>query len=198
MDESPDPVSEPDAYRATLLAALGGDDPAVALAASPAALRRLVADAGDLLRIRPEPTEWSVLECIGHIVDAELVISTRVRWIISEDRPDIVGYDQDRWVDALHHGDDDPAVLLALFDGLRRANLDLWARIPVEARSRVGIHRERGPESYELTTLLSLDAGATPGPQRQGRLIRRARPATSRPTPPGRRPTGRRAARMTG
>ncbi len=44
---------------------------------------------------------------------------------------------------------------LALFEGLRRANLDLWARTPVAARGRVGMHRERGPESYELTTLLS-------------------------------------------
>jgi hypothetical protein len=155
MALAPDPVNEPDAYRATLLAALGDDDPAVALASSPAALRRLIADAGDLLRVRPEPTEWSVLECIGHIVDAELVISTRVRWIVAEERPDIVGYDQDLWVDALQHNEDDPAILLTLFDGLRAANLDLWSRIPVSARSRVGLHRERGPESYELTTLLS-------------------------------------------
>jgi hypothetical protein len=155
MVQSPDPVSQPDAYRASLLAALGDDDPAVALAASPAALRQLITDAGDLLRVRPQPSEWSVLECVGHIVDAELVISTRVRWIISEDQPDIVGYDQDLWVDGLRHNEDDPEILLALFDGLRRANLDLWARIPASARVRVGMHRERGPESYELTTLLS-------------------------------------------
>jgi hypothetical protein len=155
MVQAPDPVNEPDAYRATLLAALGADDPAAVLAGSPAALRQLITDAGDLLRVRPEPREWSVLECIGHIVDAELVISTRVRWIISQDRPDIVGYDQDLWVDGLRHDDVDPEILLQLFEGLRRANLDLWARIPASARSRVGIHRERGPESYELTTLLS-------------------------------------------
>jgi DinB superfamily len=155
MDQSPDPVAEPDAYRATLLGALGDDDLPTALASSLAALKRLIEDAGDLVRVRPEPAEWSVLECVGHIVDAELVVSTRVRWIISEDQPDIVGYDQDLWVDGLRHDQDDPAILLALFEGLRRANLDLWARVPVEARARVGLHRERGAESYELTTRLS-------------------------------------------
>jgi hypothetical protein len=155
MEQSPDPVSQPDAYRATLLAALGEDDPAIALAAGPAVLRQLIADVGDLLRVRPEPTEWSVLECAAHIVDAELVASTRVRWILSEDRPDIVGYDQDLWIDGLRQNEDDPAIILALFEGLRRANLDLWRRTPVSARGRVGMHRERGPESYELTTLLS-------------------------------------------
>ncbi len=155
MDRSPDPVSQPDAYRASVLAALGDDDLAVALAASPGALRHLVADAGDLLRVRPEPAEWSVLECVGHIVDAELVMSTRMRWIVSEDRPDIVGYDQDLWVDELHHNDDDPEVLLTLFESLRRSNLDLWTRIPDSAHDRVGLHRERGPESYLVTIQLS-------------------------------------------
>jgi len=68
MEQSPAPVSQPDAYRATLLAALGNDDPATALASSPAALRQFITDAGDLLRVCPEPTEWSALECAARIV----------------------------------------------------------------------------------------------------------------------------------
>ena len=55
------------------------------------------------------------------------VVSARVRWILAEDEPDIVGYDQDRWVDALRHRDDDPDELIALFDALRGANLRLLA-----------------------------------------------------------------------
>ena len=84
------------------------------------------------------------------MVDGELVVSGRIRWIIAEDEPDIVGYDQDRWVARLHRPDDDPETLIGLFDALRHANLHLWATIPPESRSRIGVHRERGPESYEL------------------------------------------------
>lgn len=146
-----DPIAEPDAYRKSLLAALGEDDPAATQATTPAALRALVAEAGDRLRVRPAPGEWSVLECIGHIVDGELVSSGRYRWIVAHDEPDLVGYDQDRWVSCLRHADADPAVLLAMFEGLRAANLDLWARLPVADRARIGLHRERGPESFELT-----------------------------------------------
>ncbi|MCY7419683.1 MAG: DinB family protein [Chloroflexi bacterium] len=155
MEQSPDPISQPDAYRASLLATLGDEDVAVALESGPAALRQLIVESGALLRVRPEPTEWSVLECVGHMVDAELVMSTRMRWIVSEDRPEIMGYDQDLWVEAIHHNDDDPELLLALFEGLRHSNLDLWTRIPVEVHSRVGLHRERGPESYEMNVRLS-------------------------------------------
>jgi len=148
---SPDPIREAEAYRQSLLAALGTDDPAVAQAQTPAALRAIVAEAGPDLRTRPEPGEWSVLECIGHITDGELVVAGRYRWILAHDEPEIIGYDQALWVEALRHGADDPDLLLGLFEALRASNLDLWSRIPVADRERIGRHRERGPESLGLT-----------------------------------------------
>jgi hypothetical protein len=150
-----DPVSAPEAYRRSLLDALGDDDPAVAQRQTAAAIRDLVAEAGPLLRVRPEPGEWSVLECVGHIVDSELVAGARERWIVSEDEPVIVGYDQALWVDRLEHNADDPELLIATFEALRAANLDLWARLPAGDRARIGRHNERGPESYEMTFRLA-------------------------------------------
>src|SRR6185295_16170084 len=141
MSQTIDPVSSPEAYRASLLGALGDDDPADAQRETSGFIRALVAEAGDLLRVCPEPGEWSVLECIGHITDSELVAGARERWIISEDEPQIVGYDQALWVDRLEHNADDPELLIATFEALRAANLDLWARRPVADRPRVGRHR---------------------------------------------------------
>jgi hypothetical protein len=155
MTNTADPISSPEAYRASLLDALGDDDPAVAQAETASAVRALIAEAGDRLRVRPAPGEWSVLECIGHICDAELVVATRVRWILAEDEPELLGYDQALWVDGLDHNADDPALLLATFEALRRADLDLWARRAVADRRRIGRHRERGPESYEMTFRLA-------------------------------------------
>jgi hypothetical protein len=155
MIEDPDPIGAPEAYRRSLLAALGDDDPAVAQRETSPAIRSLVVDAGSLLRVRPEPGEWSVLECVGHIVDSELVAGARERWIVSEDEPPIVGYDQALWVDRLGHNEDDVELLVATFEALRAANLDLWARIPVADRARIGRHTERGPESYEMTFRLA-------------------------------------------
>jgi hypothetical protein len=92
-----------------------------------------------------------VLECLGHVTDSELVVASRYRWIVAQDEPPLVGYDQDLWVDRLHHNEDDPEVLLETFEALRRANLALWARATEQERERVGIHAERGPESFDLT-----------------------------------------------
>ena len=155
MNQTADPVSSPEAYRMSLLDALGDDDPAVAQVETAPAIRALIAEAGDRLRTRPAPGEWSVLECIGHICDAELVVAGRVRWILAEDEPELVGYDQALWVDGLDHNEDDPALLLATFEALRLADLDLWARRPIADRRRIGRHRERGPESYEMTFRLA-------------------------------------------
>jgi hypothetical protein len=150
-----DPVNAPEAYRQSLLAALGDDDPAVVQAATPGLLRELVAEAGDALRVAPEPGEWAVAGCLAHLVDGELIISARSRWILAENEPDIVGYDQALWVARLGQADEDPETLLAVFEALRRWNLELWARTAVEDRGRIGRHRERGPESYELTFRLA-------------------------------------------
>lgn len=117
-----DPVASPDAYRREILSWLGEDDPGAVPAATVERMRDLVLGAGDRLRARPEPREWSVIECIGHLVDSEIIASARIRWILAEDEPDIVGYDQDRWVDALRHRDEDPDALIALFGALRRSS----------------------------------------------------------------------------
>ena len=148
---SPDPVAEPNAYQAMLLGLLGDDDPAAVQSGTLTELTAHIADAGTNLCTAPAPGEWSVVELLGHITDAELVASGRYRWILAHDTPPIPGYDQDLWASRLHHRDADPAELLALHAALRTANLALWRRTPVEERSRYGIHAERGPESYELT-----------------------------------------------
>lgn len=147
---SPDPVADPSGYVEHVLGLLGEDDPAEVQEGTPAAWRWLVQDSGNRVAERPEPKEWSVLECLGHAVDAELVSACRYRWIIAHDEPPLIGYDQALWVDRLRHGEDGPAELLGLFEALRSANLSLWRRTTAEERARIGVHSERGRESLDL------------------------------------------------
>lgn len=151
MTRTIDPVAEGHAYQQLLLSYLGTDDPAIVQTETPATLRALVAEAGEHLRTRPAEGEWSVVELVGHVADGELVLAGRYRWILSQDEPPLLGYDQDLWTSTLRHQEADPAELLDLFDAIRRSNLVLWTKTPVTDRVRVGIHTERGPESYELS-----------------------------------------------
>jgi hypothetical protein len=138
------------AYQRQLLALLGEDDPAMVLEQTEPLVRSVLSDAGSDLRARPAPNEWSVVELLGHLVDAETVMSGRFRWTVSQDEPPLLGYDQDLWVARLRHNDDRPDDLLAVFSTLRAANLRLWRRSSTDDRRRVAMHAERGAESYDL------------------------------------------------
>ena len=150
MQTSPDPIADPTGYQQHLLSLLAGDDPAVVQAATPADLRHLLERAGSYLRTRPEPSEWSVFECMAHVTDAELVMAGRYRFVMAQDEPPLIGYDQDLWVDRLHGTNDEPSEMIELFESLRAANVSLWLRTSDADRARIGMHAERGPESFDL------------------------------------------------
>jgi len=148
---SPDPVQEARAYQELLLSLLGDDDPAAVQAETLGGLQATIAGAGDELHTSPAEGEWSVWGCLAHVVDAEVVASGRYRFILTGGQPTLPGYDQDLWVAKAHFPDESPDQLLAIWQPLREANIRLWQRSNSEDRARVGIHEERGPESYDLT-----------------------------------------------
>ena len=149
-EQPPDAVAQAAAYQRLLLDALGDDDPAVVQSSGAGDIRALLRDAGSDLRTRPAPHEWSVLLCLAHIADAEVVMTARYRFVLAHDEPDLPGYDQDLWVDGLHRDDEDPAELLRIFEPLRAANVTLWQGASDADKARVGLHGERGRESYDL------------------------------------------------
>ena len=150
---SPDPIDDPQGYQRHLLGLLGDDDPAAVQHATSGAWHTMVDLAGPHLHATPAEGEWSVFGCLAHAVDAEIVMSARYRWVVAHDEPPLLGYDQDLWVQRLHAGGGTESAedLLALFDALRQANLAMWRRSSEAERARVGLHDERGPESYDLS-----------------------------------------------
>jgi len=140
------------AYRQHLFDLVGDDDPAEVQAATPALVRARVATASDegVLRERPAGNEWSVIGLVGHLLDGEIFASARYRWLLGHERPSLEGYDQDLVADASSHDDADPDVLLDAWEGLRRANLALWARSTPDQRLREGVHLERGASTFEV------------------------------------------------
>ena len=110
-----------------------------------------------LLRRRPFEGKWTPNEVIGHLTDSEWVYGYRLRLILSEDAPAILGTSQDLWVSALRHNEREPSELVEIFRTLRQFNLAVWRRTPPEDLERIGQHNERGPES--LGMMLRLLAG---------------------------------------
>jgi len=147
--DSPD-IAAAAAYQQQLLSLLGGDDPATVQSQTQGLLRAMMQEAAQDKRTRPAPKEWSVLELLGHVADDELVVSSRYRWALAQSGTAVGGYDQDLWVENLRHNDKEPEELLEAFTALRTANLKLWRRASPDDRTRLVMHNERGPESYDL------------------------------------------------
>jgi hypothetical protein len=151
-------VSNPHAYRERLFTLLGDRDPLEVLAQSASTLAEIVrTHPATVLRTRPFETKWTPSEIIGHLADGEWVYGYRLRLIICEDNPIIMGTKQDLWVAAQRHNEREPSELVEMFRTMRQFNLALWKEMSATDRERTGQHNERGPES--LTVMLRMLAG---------------------------------------
>ena len=145
-------------YREKMFKLLGQRDPLNVLAGTASALEEIVSrHCVPVLRTRPFEGKWTPNEIIGHLTDSEWVYGYRLRLIVSEELPTILGTQQDRWVAAQRHNEREPSDLVETFRNLRELNLASWKRVPAADLARAGQHNERGPESLDV--MLRLLAG---------------------------------------
>ena len=94
---------------------------------------------------RPAPGEWSAMECLGHIVEAERRgFNGRIRTILAADRPALQGWDQVAAAAARRDHEREPAELLAEFLPLRADSIDLVRTLGPDDLARTGIHERVG------------------------------------------------------
>ena len=151
-------VSGPEGYTEKMFNLVGDQSPWEILAQTPSTLGDIVVrHSPTLLRRRPFEGKWTPNEVIGHLTDSEWVYGYRLRLILCEDAPAILGTKQDLWVAALRHNEREPSELVEVFRTLRHFNLAVWRRTAPEDLQRIGQHNERGSES--LGMMLRLLAG---------------------------------------
>jgi hypothetical protein len=151
-------VSAPWTYREKLFSLLAGRDPIEVLGQTASTLADIVArHPAEVLRERAIQGRWTPNEIIGHLTDIEWVYGYRLRLILGEDEPAILGFKQDAWVASLRHNEGEPSELVEIFRTLRVLNLSVWRRMLSENLQRRGQHNERGAES--LAVMLQLLGG---------------------------------------
>jgi hypothetical protein len=86
---------------------------------------------------------------VQHLADSEIVWGFRLRMTLAQDRPPLVGYDQDLWALRLHYEKADPKQALEQFGVMRRSNLALLKGASNDDLQRVAVHAERGEQTIE-------------------------------------------------
>ncbi len=111
-----------------------------------AALRRVPRAA---IHWRPAPGEWSAHEVIHHCADSESNAHLRLRYLLAEQDPLIVGYDQAEWARALQYARRPLAPALATVVAVRANTVPLLHTLPEAAWSRSGRHTEMSAYTVE-------------------------------------------------
>ena len=111
-----------------------------------AALNLVPAEA---LKWRPGPGKWSVHEVVVHCADSETNSAMRVRYLLGENMPTIVGYDQDRWTEAMDYHAHPLIPALAAIRAVRANTVPLLRRLTPAQWSRRGTHTESGGYGVE-------------------------------------------------
>jgi hypothetical protein len=103
----------------------------------------------EALQWRPGPEKWSVHEVICHCADSETNAAMRIRFLVCEDSPLILGYDQALWAKLLDYHAMPLEPALATVRAVREHTAGLLRRIPSERWHRTGKHTESGSYSAE-------------------------------------------------
>ncbi|MEY2398131.1 MAG: hypothetical protein QOJ00_1305 [Actinomycetota bacterium] len=88
--------------------------------------------------------EWSAAQVAAHMADAELVYSVRIRMVLTDENPALVGYDEQAWAARFAMSDVNVAGSVERFRVLRDANLRLFESLEPAEWSRIGTHLDQG------------------------------------------------------
>jgi hypothetical protein len=103
----------------------------------------------EALQWRPAPDKWSVHEVAVHCADSETNSHMRIRYLVAEDRPVIMGYDQDRWAQAMDYHAHPMDLALQTVRAVRANTLPLLRRLTETQWAKVGTHSESGTYGAE-------------------------------------------------
>jgi DinB superfamily len=98
---------------------------------------------------RPSDGGWTPREVVHHVADSEMTSAIRLRRLIAEDDPLIVGYDGDEFARRLHYADRPIEPALAAVEAARATTSQILRGLTDDEWARSGTHSESGPYGVE-------------------------------------------------
>ena len=118
--------------------------------AGPAEVDRALGEIGrDAFDRRPADGSWSAREVVHHLADSEMRSAIRIRRLLTEDNPTILGYDEAGYATAFHYADRPMEPALAAFRAARSTTAQILGTLQGVDLARTGTHSESGPYGVE-------------------------------------------------
>jgi len=106
----------------------------------------------DLLWTPPPAAQvgaWSIQQVVFHLMDDELIWTARMKSVIAEDHPKILGYNESKFASSLFYEKQDAADAVQILDLNRRRFTAVLRALPDSAFSRTGDHSDLGDFTLE-------------------------------------------------
>ena len=95
-----------------------------------------------VLRYKPSPEKWCVLEILAHLADGEIIYGYRLRQMLADAKPVIAPLDQDAWARNLNYLDSPVSELVAFYGLGRHHNPRLLRSLKASDFSKSAFHPE--------------------------------------------------------
>ena len=95
-----------------------------------------------VLRYKPSPEKWCVLEILGHLADVEIIYGYRLRQMLADTKPLIAPLDQDAWARNLGYLEAPAPELVAFYGLARHHNLRILRRLTPSDYAKSAFHPE--------------------------------------------------------
>lgn len=93
---------------------------------------------------RPGPGTWSIQELVIHLADGDAIAIDRMKRVIAEDNPMLLGADERAYVNRLFCDDQSIDDAMALYDLGRKQFARVLRALPNETFDRIGTHNVGG------------------------------------------------------
>ena len=93
---------------------------------------------------RPAEGKWSAHEIVVHCADSETYGAARIRLLLAEEEPLIVGYDENVWARVFDYHGHDVELAFRTIEAVRANTVTMLRRLPDEAWGRTGRHSQSG------------------------------------------------------
>jgi hypothetical protein len=98
---------------------------------------------------RPAPGKWSAHEVVCHCADSETNAVIRLRFLLAEKEPTVLGYDQEEWARRFDYHAEPVAPAMAVVEAVRGRTATLLGTLGEADWARMGRHTESGPYGVE-------------------------------------------------